>query len=246
MRQFTAVLLALLLLCAPRPSAADEPVDLALVLVTDVSRSIDDYEFDLQKKGYEAALTDPRVLAAIRGGAIGRIALNYVEFASNFEVKTVVDWMVIHDAASAAAFARAVRDAPRSFWGRTSISAGVEHALKNLERSGLEATRRVIDVSGDGINNSGRSMTDVRDEAAEAGVTINGLAIINDRPQPWAMGGQFVAVGLDVWYRENVVTGPGAFVLVVEDFPSFGEGMTRKLITEISGLSEPVRWTAGR
>jgi hypothetical protein len=245
MRQFVALLLAAVIALAPRPAAADEAVDLALVLVADVSRSIDDYEYDLQKRGYEAALSDPRVIAAIRGGAIGRIALNYLEFASSFEVKTVVGWTIIHDAASAQAFAASVRAAPRSFYGRTSISAGVELAMKNLASSGLEATRRVIDVSGDGVNNNGRHMPDVRDEAVEAGITINGLAIINDRPQPWAMGGQFIPGGLDGYYRDSVVGGPGAFVIVVEDFPSFGEAMTRKLITEISGLALPPRKLAG-
>ena len=245
MRHFAALFIACALALAPRPGAADEAVDLALVLVADVSRSIDDFEYDLQKHGYEAALSDPRVLAAIRGGAIGRIALNYVEFASSFEVKTVVDWTIIHDGASASGFAARVRAAPRSFYGRTSISAGVELAMKNLATSGLEATRRVIDVSGDGVNNNGRHMPDVRDEAVEAGITINGLAIVNDRPQPWAVAGQYIAGGLDGYYRDAVIGGPGAFVIVVQDFSNFGEAMARKLITEISGLALPLRQLAG-
>ncbi len=247
MRQIAALFLACALAFAPRPGAAEEAVDLALVLVADVSRSIDDFEYDLQKVGYEAALRDPRVLAAIRGGAIGRIALNYVEFASSFEVKTVVDWTLIHDSASAEDFAARVRSAPRSFYGRTSISAGVAHAMKNLATSGLEATRRVIDVSGDGVNNNGRHMPDLRDEAVEAGITINGLAIVNDRPQPWvaAAGMQFIQGGLEGYFRESVIGGPGAFVIVVENFANFGEAMTRKLITEISGLALPPRRHAG-
>ncbi len=203
------------------------------MLVADVSASIDDIDFDLQKRGYALALADPRVLAAMRGG---RVALHYLEFSSADEARTVVDWTLIDDAAAAAAFAARVQAAPRSFAGRTSISAGVALATAVLAESGLDARRRVIDVSGDGTNNHGREVTEARDQAVAAGITINGLAIINQRPRPWSAGEPNIRGGLDGYYRENVAGGPGAFVLVVHDFASFGEALARKLITEIAGL----------
>ena len=229
-----AILLVLLLLT--RPATAAEPVDLALVLVSDVSRSVDDAEFRMQKAGYAAAFGDPRVLAAIRGGAIGTIAIAYVEFAGSFEVRTVVDWRMIRDADSAKAAMDAIEAAPRSFWGRTSISAGIDHAMTLLAEAPVEAQRRVIDVAGDGTNNSGRSVTAARDDAVAAGVTINGLAIINEHPVSYTFAHVQPPGGLPEWYRQNVIGGPGAFVLEVREFNQFGEAMTRKLINEIALL----------
>jgi hypothetical protein len=237
MRRIAALLWIGLLIA--RPAMAIEGVDLALVLVTDVSRSIDDSEFELEKKGTAAAVTDARVLAAIKGGALGRIAVAYVEFAASYEVRTVVNWHIISDEAGAADFAGDVQRAQRSYWGRTSISAGVEHAMKMLAAAPFEATRRVIDVAGDGTNNHGRSSDEVRDEAVEAGITINGLAIVNDHPVSWTFAHVQPPGGLDNWYREHVVGGPGAFVLEVRDFKTFGEAMARKLITEIA-VAAPV------
>jgi hypothetical protein len=216
--------------------AAEQSVDLALVLVTDVSRSIDDSEFELEKRGYATAFSNPDVIAAIRGGAIGAIAVNYVEFAGAYEVRTVVDWMVIHDAASAAAFVEKMQAAPRSFYGRTAISSGIELAMKNLASSGFEAQRRVIDVCGDGTNNNGREVSVVRDEAIAAGITINGLAIINDHPVSWTFAHVQPPGGLANYYRENVTGGVGSFVLEIHDFNTFGQAMTRKLINEIADL----------
>ncbi|MBV8616547.1 MAG: DUF1194 domain-containing protein [Acetobacteraceae bacterium] len=157
-------------------------VDLALVLVTDVSRSIDDSEFALEKKGYASAFTDRRVIDAIRGGENGAIAVAYVEFAGEAQVRTVLDWTTIRDAGSASGFADRLVAAPRSFWGRTAISAGVDHAAQLLAEAPVAATRRAIDVCGDGTNNAGRAITEARDQALAAGITINGLAIINEHP----------------------------------------------------------------
>ncbi|MCW3476571.1 DUF1194 domain-containing protein [Limobrevibacterium gyesilva] len=233
------VVLALL----PASVWAAEPVDLALVLVTDVSRSIDDSEFDLEKQGYATAFTDREVLAAIKGGAIGAIAVNYVEFASAYEVKTVVDWMVIRDETSARAFVDKLLVAPRSYYGRTAISAGIEMAMRNLANSGFEAQRRVIDVCGDGTNNNGRDVAEARDEAVEAGITINGLAIINEHPVSWTFAHVQPPGGLANYYRENVAGGIGNFVLEVHEFRAFGTAMTRKLINEIADLGGA--WRAG-
>ena len=227
----------LLMLTSAWGVRAAEGVDLALVLVTDVSRSVHDGEFALMKDGYTSAFNDADVLKAIRGGALGRIAVSYVEFAGSSEVRTVVNWTVISDAASAAAFTKKLQAAPRSFWGRTSISAGMARALRNLASSGYEAQRQVIDVCGDGTNNAGRDVTEVRDEAVERGITINGLAIINERPMSWAQAHTQPEGGLDTWYRENVIGGPGSFVLTIRDFRSFGEAMRKKLLNEIASNS---------
>jgi hypothetical protein len=223
---------------APAAHAA-ESVDLTLVLVTDVSRSIDDSEFKLEKDGYAAAFTSKQVIDAIQNGTVGAIAVAYVEFASSFEVRTVLDWGVIRDQASAQAFADKLAAAPRSFWGRTAISAGVDRAVQLQAESGFEAPRHVIDVCGDGTNNAGRDVTEARDDALKAGITINGLAIINDHPVSWTYAHVQPPGGLPNYYRENVTGGPSSFVLEVHDFHTFGEAMTRKLVTEIAANAVP-------
>lgn len=228
-------LLALAALLPPfAPAARADDVDVALVLVTDVSRSIDDSEFKLEKDGYAAAFANRKVLDAIKGGPTGRIAVAYVEFASSFEVRTVLDWTVIRDEASAKAFVDQLAAAPRSFWGRTAISAGIDQAVQLLAEAGLNAARHVIDVCGDGTNNAGREVTDARDDALKAGATINGLAIINDHPVSWTFAHVQPPGGLANYYRENVTGGVGSFVLEVHDFTTFGEAMTRKLVQEIA------------
>lgn len=235
------IMLLGILLSAP---ARAEDVDVALVLVTDVSRSITDDEFKLEKEGYAAALTSPQVIAAIKGGAYGAIAVAYVEFASSFEVKNVIDWTIVRDAASAQDFAARLASAPRSFWGRTAISSGIDRGVQLLAESGVNAARRVIDVCGDGTNNAGREVQQSRDEAVAQGIVINGLAIINDNPVPWAFAHVQPPGGLANYYRENVTGGPGSFVLEVRDFAKFGEAMTRKLVMEIAGETPRSRHAA--
>ena len=234
--------LGLFLLTAPVRAAQD--IDLALVLVTDVSRSIDDSEFHLEKEGYHAAFTNERTLAAIKAGATGAIAVAYVEFGSPSEVRTVVNWRVISDAASARAFAEEVAAAPRSFWGRTAIGSGIEHAMVMLRE--MHATRRTIDVCGDGTNNSGPEVGTVRDEAVEEGITINGLAIVNDHPVSWAYAHVQPPGGLPLYYQDHVAGGPGNFVLEVQDFHAVADAMTRKLIAEISGRPPETRFAGLR
>ena len=227
----------LLLLGLPLAGYAAEPVDVALVLVSDVSRSVDDTEFKMEKAGYGTALLDAKVLAAIKGGPIGAIAISYVEFAGAYEVRTVMDWEVIRDEASARRFVAGLEEAQRSYWGRTSISAGIDKAMQMLASSGFEAQRRVIDVAGDGTNNSGREVTDARDDAVAAGVVINGLAIINEHPVSYTFAHVQPPGGLTAWYSENVTGGPGSFVVEVRSFETFGEAMTRKLLNEIAAKS---------
>ncbi len=237
--------LVLLLACiASAPARADD-VDVALVLVTDVSRSIDDSEFKLEKDGYTAAFTSQKVLDAIQGGPSGKIAVAYVEFASSFEVRTVLDWTVIQGKTSAHAFVDRLAKAPRSFWGRTAISAGVDQAMQLLAESGMTATRRVIDVCGDGTNNAGREIAEARDDAVKSGITINGLAIVNDHPVSWTFAHVQPPGGLANYYQKNVAGGPGSFVLEVHDFSTFGEAMTRKLVDEIAAEPTSSRFAAG-
>jgi Protein of unknown function (DUF1194) len=218
----------------PVVARAADDVDVALVMVSDVSRSIDDSEYKLEKSGYASAFRNSKVIDAIRGGPNGRIAVAYVEFAGALEVHTVVDWTVLRDQASAQKFVDQLVAAPRSYWGRTAISAGVDRAVELFGEGGISATRHVIDVCGDGTNNAGRDITTARDDAVKAGVTINGLAIINDHPVSWTFAHVQPPGGLANYYKENVAGGQGNFVLEVHDFATFGEAITRKLIQEIA------------
>lgn len=237
MARFVWMVMCVLTL-ATMPARAED-VDVAIVLVSDVSRSVNDGEYKLMKDGYAAAFTSQAVLNAIRGGPLGAIAVTYVEFAGANEVRTVIDWRVISDRTSAEVFVESLAAAPRSFWGRTAIGEGIDHGMRMLARIGHQPMRRVIDVCGDGTNNSGREVTDARDEAVAQGVIINALAIINDSPFPWAQAHVNPPGGLLNYFRENVVGGPGAFALETRDFVRFGEAMTRKLVLEIAGRTPP-------
>lgn len=219
------------------PQVRAQATDLLLVLAADVSRSIDEAEFALQRKGYSAALTDPRVLAAIRGGATGSVAICFIEWAGAGEQNIVADWTVIHDEEDAGGFAAAILAAPRSYIGRTSISGAIDFAMERLADAQPRASRHVIDISGDGTNNSGRPVTDARDDAVGQGVTINGLAIINDKPNPGYAFHTQPPGGLPEWYRQNVIGGPGAFLRIVEDFHSFADAVTEKLVSEIAAVA---------
>src|SRR6266851_2806258 len=211
--------------------AAD--ADLQVILAADVSRSIDDAEFDLQRKGYAAALTDPRVLTAIQGRADAAVGVCFIEWSGEEDQQVVVDWTEIRDEEDAASFAAAILAAPRSFMGRTSISAAIDFAMARFAAAKWQAARRIIDISGDGTNNSGRPVTEARDQAIARGVTINGLAIINDKPNLGYSAHTQPPGGLPLYYRQNVIGGPNAFLLVVEDFNSFADAMANKLAKEI-------------
>jgi hypothetical protein len=213
------------------PRAAD--ADLEIVLAADVSRSIDDGEFDLQRKGYAAAITDPRVLKAIEGRANQALGVCFVEWSGDEEQQVVVDWTEIRDEEDAASVAAAILAAPRSFMGRTSISAAIDFSMARFAAAKWQAARRIIDISGDGTNNSGRSVTDARDQAMASGVTINGLAIVNDRPNLGYSAHTQPPGGLPLYYQQNVIGGPNAFLIVVKDFNSFADAMANKLAKEI-------------
>jgi uncharacterized protein DUF1194 len=213
------------------------PVDAAIVLAADVSRSIDDDEFALERRGYADAVQSQQLIDAISTGPHGAIALAYVEWAGDGEERVVVDWAVIRNLADARAFAAALTAAPRSYFGRTAIGAAIDFSFALFAESAFETGRRVIDVSGDGTNNQGRPVTAARDAAASAGAVINGLAIFNRKAA--ALGG-YLALhtnppgGLAQYYRDNVIGGAGAFVVQIDDFRTFGEAMMRKLVNEIA------------
>jgi len=208
-------------------------VDLEVILAADVSRSIDDGEFDLQRKGYAAALSDPRVLQAIRGRPGAAIGVCFIEWSGDEDQQVVVDWNEIRDEEDAGGMAAAILSAPRSFMGRTSISAAIDFAMAHFATSKWQAARRIIDISGDGTNNSGRPVIEARDDAIARGVTINGLAIINDKPNLGYSAHTQPPGGLPLYYQQNVVGGPNSFLLVVKDFNSFADAMAQKLVKEI-------------
>ena len=222
---------------AASPARGDEAVDAAIVLAADVSRSIDDDEFDLQRRGYAAAIVSDKLMEAIHSGPHGAIALAYVEWAGEGEQAIVVDWMVLRNSTDAAKFAAALVASPRSFLGRTAIGAALDFAMGLFAEGGIEADRKVIDVSGDGTSNQGRAAAEARDAAVKAGAVVNGLSIFNRRA---AASGGYLALhtnppgGLAQYYRDNVIGGPGAFVLPIDDFGKFGDAMIRKLTAEIA------------
>ncbi len=216
------ILIGLAAAVVPWPARAT-PVDVELVLAVDCSGSIDSDEFALQIQGYAAALTNPAVVRTIQSGSLGAIAVTYVQWSGPFIHSQAVGWTVIKDAKSAAEFAAAMIAVPRRiFGGGTSLSGAIDFAQSLFASSGFEGTRRTIDISGDGINNSGRRSDDARDDAVRAGFTVNGLPILTDVPD------------LDRYYQDHVIGGPGAFVIPAKDFASFAQAILDKLIREVA------------
>jgi len=236
-RTVLALVAATLMLCGAARAA--EQVDLLLVLASDVSRSVDTRKFELQRQGYAAALSNPRVIEAIKSGPHGRIAICFVEWSGATSQKLVIDWTIVSDLNSARKIGDQMLELPRSFADRTSISAGLEFSMAQLERAPYQAIRRTIDVSGDGTNNSGRDINSVRDEVLAKGVTINGLVILSDTPLPWNPEHTNPPGGLDEYYRRNVIGGAGAFVMVAENHNSFGQAIVKKMIAEIAWAPAP-------
>ena len=225
--------IAALALCSLTGGARAAGVDLEVVLAADVSRSIDDGEFELQRKGYAAALTDPRVLKAIHATKSGAIGVCFIEWSGDDDQAVVLDWTEIRDEEDGGGAASAILKAPRSFTGRTSISAAVDFAMGQFAKAKWTAARRIIDISGDGTSNAGRPLTEARDQAVARGVTINGLAIINDKPNLGYSAHTSPPGGLPNYYRQNVIGGANAFLIVVKDFNSFADAMANKLAKEI-------------
>jgi hypothetical protein len=212
-------------------NCAADRVDLLLVLAADISHSVDEVKFQLQRSGYAAAFSDSRVIEAIRSGSNGRIAVAFVEWSGPSSQRIVIDWMVISDDKTARLFGDHLVEASRAFANSTSISAGIDFAMTQIDRAPYETRRRIIDVSGDGDNNSGRDVTAARNEAVSRGVTINGLVILTETPTSDHTN---PSGGLANYYRDNVIGGPGAFVMVAENFNSFRDVLVKKLTNEIA------------
>jgi len=216
------------------PAAAQTPVDVQLVLAVDASGSVSDSRFELQKQGYVAAFRHPRVLNTILQGGHQSIAVTMIQWTGPALQVQAVPWTILKDSATVHAFAAAIDKAPRElFSGGTSISGAIDHAMKLLLASPFRGLKRVIDISGDGSNNRGRPVTLARDDAVRAGVIINGLPILE--LEPW----------LDRYYFDNVIGGPGSFMIPAETYDKFADAVLRKLVQEIASLGAPPRTLAG-
>ena len=231
-----AVVFACLLSLTGVARAETVEVDLELVLLADASGSIDDVEIALQRQGYADAMVHPDVLDAVaRGGALGRIAVTYVEWAGASSQEVVVDWMVVEDAASAREFGVRLMASPRAAYGSNAIGSALLQGLDLIETNTFEGWRKVIDLSADSSwNPQGPPIDVARDIVVAAGVVINGLAIscrnCSGRPR---------AGDLEAEFRENMIGGPGAFVVTASDADaSFEHAVRRKLILEIAALAD--------
>ena len=232
MKRRTALVGSLAALAAPFPARAQAAVDLQLVLAVDVSRSIDEVEAELQRRGYIEALTNQRVIDAILSGEQKRIALCYTEWAGTHYQVVVIDWTVIDSAVAARRFAEKLSEAPRTSQSWTAVGAALAFAAQRFETSGFASKRRVIDVSGDGRTNDGPPAELVRDRLVPQGIVINGLPVMMNR----ANFGRPPDTGLDKYYEENVIGGPGSFMIAAASFDDFGRAVRSKLIREISSV----------
>lgn len=217
--------------------AVAEDVDLLLVMAADVSRSIDEAKFKLQRDGYVAAITDPGVMKVIQAaGPKHRIGMIFIEWAGMGETKIVADWASVGNLDEAQRFAAQIAAAPRSFYGRTCIACAIDESLSVIRTSPLKADRRIIDISGDGTNNAGRDIGAARDGAVELGVTVNGIVILSAVPLPFNPQHTHPPGGLLAYYQSNVIGGPGSFAIAAEGFETFGQALRAKLVREISSL----------
>jgi Protein of unknown function (DUF1194) len=206
----------------PNAVRSTATADLVLVLALDVSASVDAREFELQRRGLSNAFRDPRVLEAIAGGATKRIAITAVQWSGKQQQSIVVPWTIVKGRHSAARVSAALMKMPRRYFGgQTDISGMIEFTAAHALSAPIAAPRRVIDISGDGLDNVSYSTHEERDSAVLAGVTINALAIRNEVPD------------LDVYYRSYVIGGPEAFVITAKDYQAFSDAILRKLIREI-------------
>lgn len=221
-------------LAAPAASRATE-VDLELVLLVDVSRSMTERELAIQREGYAAALRSDEVFSAIRSGFLQRVALAYVEWAGTQEV--VVDWRLLETREDLEAFARVLTTRVDPSLRRTSISEALVFAAGMIDGNGFDGLRRVIDVSGDGPNNQGRPVLEARDAVVSQGIVVNGLPLMTRE----GISAQWHLDDLDAYYESCVVGGPGSFVIPVLDWRDFAEAVRRKLVLEIAS-ERPPEW----
>lgn len=219
-------LIGIALLLAPALAVA-APVDTALVLAVDVSLSVDEGRYALQRDGTAAAIESPEFVQALAGGPNGAVAITVMEFSDPDRQIPVMPWTRIASAADAKAFAAKLRQVHRSSNGLTGIANALLAAEDMFDESPWAATRRVVDVSGDGMSNIGPPIDEVRDRLVGHGITINGLPILTE--EPW----------LETYYTLYLIGGPGAFVIVAQDLESFADAMRRKLVAEVTVAQLP-------
>jgi len=210
------------------------PVDLELVLAVDTSRSMDYDELVLQREGYAAALEHPAVTSALTMGFYGRAAITYFEWGGPGASRVLVDWTLIENTKHAADLAAHLRRQPVSNMRGTSISGAMEHAASLLDSNDYIGTRQVIDISGDGPNNMGAPVTQVRDQMAAAGIEVNGLPFMVKET-----GGSWSIPDLDFYYEDCVITGDAAFVIPIHSMDRLVVSIRQKLVLEIAGLRSP-------
>ena len=237
MRRRSALAGSLATLVVTTQVRAQSLVDLQLVLAVDVSRSIDEVEAELQRRGYIEALTSDRVIDAILSGEHRRIAVCYTEWAGAHYQVVVLDWTVIDSPAAARRFAEKLAEAPRLSQSWTAVGAALAHAGQRFGTSGLSSRRRVIDISGDGRTNDGPAAETVRDRLVNEGIVVNGLPVMMNRTN----FGRPPDLTLDRYYEENVIGGPGSFLIVADNFDHFGRAVRTKLVREISDAGGPRR-----
>lgn len=235
MRRRSALVGSMAALATATSARAQTPVDLQLVLAVDVSRSIDEVEAELQRRGYIEALTSDRVVDAILSGENRRIAICYTEWAGAHFQAVVIDWTVIDSPGAAQRFADRLAEAPRTSQSWTAIGAALAHAGQRFEKAPFVAKRRVIDVSGDGRTNDGPPAEIVRDKLVSQGIVVNGLPVMMNRSN----FGRPPDLALDRYYEESVIGGPGSFLIVADNFDHFGRAVRTKLVREISATDGP-------
>ncbi len=222
-RHLPGLACALLIVLALPSTARAERVQLELVLAIDVSLSVDASEYKLQIQGLADAFRHEAVAAAIRAAGDHGIAVTLLQWSDNNQQRIGVDWTKITNRSEAGRFAELIETTPRLFPGDgTAITRALESAVAVFARNSYVGDRKVIDLSGDGVDNRGPTPRTWRDIAVRAGITVNGLAILNEEDN------------LDLYYLENVIGGAGAFVVVAKDYHDFAQAILRKLIREIS------------
>lgn len=225
-----ALCAAALLVPHARAKDGSTPVDVELVLAVDISYSMDPEEQRLQREGYVQAILSPQFLTAIKSGAYGKIAIAYMQWAAQGDQDVILPWSVIDGPETARKVADRLAEAPYRRAQRTSISGAIDAALRLFEGNGFNGMRRVIDVSGDGANNSGRPVVAARDEAVRTGVTINGLPLLL-RPSSWGFAD---IADLDAYYEDCVIGGVGAFSIPIRDRTNFIHATRTKLVQEVA------------
>ena len=223
-------------LITARSARASTEVDVELVLAVDVSRSVDSEEMEMQMRGYAEAFRDPRLADGIAGGPLGAIAVTLFVWSDWNIQNTLVPWMKLDGPASCERFAAALDGASRETFLYTSISGAIDYASQQFGQR-YDGLRRVVDISGDGVNNSGRPLAAARGEALEKGIVLNGLAVLDRSPQPAVLLAGLPPV--DEYYRDEVIGGPGAFLMVAEGYEAFSGAVRRKIIREIAAVPAP-------